>query len=210
MIPMIKHNRFTKISDKILWLNNNWVLKFAVDLIKNNNNGNRQSYYSEIGYTYNNEYKIEMHRDFNYYYIIESVKPVGTSKFKFRISPYDIYFVINAFKQALNWFTDERYKALFIRNKNGDIKFGMDVDTIKVDLIHNSYIEIEPAISQLYLNDIQIGVHLYLGSDDVYVFVPLKIFFALYYHLETCNMYQCACALLSFTERPDVEVINTN
>ena len=163
MIPMVKHVNLVKISDKVMWLNSNWVLKFAVDLAKKTNDG-RQSYYSEFGYTYNNEYRVEISRDFNYYYIIESIKPIiDNSKYKFRILKEDIYFVVSAFKEALKWFTNEQYKALFVRNENGSVTFGMDTESIRIDLMYNSYIEIEPAISQLYLSDAEIGVHLYLG-----------------------------------------------
>ena len=96
MKEMIKivHNDYEKISDTCMWLSNEYILKFTVELNKHNDKFGKINYYKEIGYTSNGEYKVNINRDFIYYLSIESLhRNQNGNKIQIRITINDIYFL---------------------------------------------------------------------------------------------------------------------
>ncbi len=207
MVPLIKHNNYSKISDIIYWINRDWILRFNVELYKKVNN-ERINYHSEFQYMINGKPYTSISRSFNYYISIDASKSdEENNRASLRIYQNDIYFVKQAFNQVHRWFTDPEYKSLFVKTDDGSVTFGMNINSIKVGLTFNTYLEIEPAVS-MNNSEYEIGVHFYLGSDQYRIFIPLRIFFIIYDIITQFNMYQAACTLVNYIERPDIEPVN--
>ena len=50
MARMVNHNNYEKITDEIMWLNNEWILKFNVILNRYNDKYGRVNYHKEVEY----------------------------------------------------------------------------------------------------------------------------------------------------------------
>lgn len=194
---------YEKISDLCMWLSNEYVLKFNVELNKRNTKYGKQNYYKEFGYIADNEFRVNIARDFNYYLSIESIKrAIDGSKLQLRIGINDIYFFKHKLQEVVAWFTSREYKSLFVK-KDGRIIIPVRVEPIIVDIMFNNYIEFEPAIITLDNQEQIIGVRIYLNSDAISFFMNVNTLLSFAYFIDTFNMYQSAQLLLNYLGRPE-------
>ena len=206
MRDMVKivHNDYEKISDNCMWLSNEYILKFTVELNKRNDKFGKINYYKEIGYTMNGEYRININRDFIYYLSIESIhRNQNGNKIQIRITVNDIYFLKYKLNEVIAWFTNKNYQDLFVKKDNKIIILNK-VDPVIVNCAFNTYIEFEPSIYNYENSPEQItGVRIFLGSDGISFFMNLNTLFAFKYFIDTFNMYQSAQNMLTYLGRPE-------
>lgn len=196
----IKHQDYGKITDVCMWLSNNYILKFNVELIKHKSKDN---YHKEIGYNINGCYRVNINRDFDYYLSIESVKRSDEgNKLQLRIGINEIYFFRYNLHGVSSWFTNKSYESLFIK-KDGKIIMPIKVDPIRINIMFNNYIEFEPSICNLDNGDQIIGVRVYLNSDGVSFFMSANNLISFTYFIDTFNMYQSAQLMLNYLGRPE-------
>jgi hypothetical protein len=198
----IVHNNYDKISDLCMWLSNEFILKFTVELNKRSND-NITNFHNEVGYRYNNEYRVNINRDFNYYLSIESVKRLSEDnrKLVIKIGINNIYFFQQALQEISVWFTGDAYKSLFVK-KDGSIIIGTHVKPIRITVMYNNYIEFEPSIQSIGIDQQLIGVRVYLNSDGLSFFMSVERLFGLIYFISNFNMYQSAQLMLNYLGRP--------
>lgn len=201
----IIYNDYEKISDICMWLSNEYVLKFTVELNKHNDKYGKSNFYKEIGYTIDEDYRVNINRDFIYYLSIESIKKtLDGNKLNIRIGLNDIYFLKYKLEQAISWFTDKYFENLFARDNNNKIVMTMKPNPIKIDLSFGNYIEIEPSIFTFDNTLEQLtGVRIYLSSDSNSLFMNINTLFGFKYFIDTFNMYQSAQNMLNFLGRPE-------
>lgn len=201
----IIYNDYEKISDICMWLSNEYVLKFTVELNKHNDKYGKSNFYKEIGYTIDEDYRVNINRDFVYYLSIESIKKtLDGNKLNIRIGLNDIYFLKYKLEQAISWFTDKYFENLFARDNNNKIVMTMKPNPIKIDLSFGNYIEIEPSIFTFDNTLEQLtGVRIYLSSDSNSLFMNVNTLFGFKYFIDTFNMYQSAQNMLNFLGRPE-------
>ena len=201
----IIYNDYEKISDICMWLSNDYVLKFTVELNKHNDKYGKSNFYKEIGYTIDEDYRVNINRDFIYYLSIESIKKtLDGNKLNIRIGLNDIYFLKYKLEQAISWFTDKYFENLFARDNNNKIVMTMKPNPIKIDLSFGNYIEIEPSIFTFDNTLEQLtGVRIYLSSDSNSLFMNVNTLFGFKYFIDTFNMYQSAQNMLNFLGRPE-------
>lgn len=201
----IIYNDYEKISDICMWLSNDYVLKFTVELNKHNDKYGKFNFYKEIGYTIDEDYRVNINRDFIYYLSIESIKKtLDGNKLNIRIGLNDIYFLKYKLEQAILWFTDKYFENLFARDNNNKIVMTMKPNPIKIDLSFGNYIEIEPSIFTFDNTLEQLtGVRIYLSSDSNSLFMNVNTLFGFKYFIDTFNMYQSAQNMLNFLGRPE-------
>ena len=195
---------YEKISDICMWLNNEYVLKFTTELNKHTDKHGKTNFYTEIGYRINNDYRININRDFNYYLSIESIKRnIEGNKLCIRIGLNDIYFLKCNLEKVIVWFTDKQFENLFVKDKN-KIVMTIKPNPVKINLSYNNYIEFEPSIFT-FDNTLEqyIGVRIYLSSDSNSFFMNVNTLFGFKYFIDTFNMYQSAQNMLNFLGRSE-------
>lgn len=206
MNEMVKiiHNDYEKISDTCMWLSNEFMLKFNVELNKHSDKYGKSNFHKEIGYQVNGEYRVNIIRDFIYYLSIESIhRSAEGNKLQLRITINDIYFLKYKLEEVIQWFINKKYENLFMK-KDGRIINTIKVDPIIVNLAFNNYIEFEPSIFSFENSPEQItGVKVYLNSDNISFFMNVNILFGFKYFIDTFNMYQSAQNMLNYLGRPD-------
>lgn len=204
MARILKHNDYEKISDDIMWLNNEWILKFNVILNRYSDKYGRTNYHKEVEYKKNGYNCINITRSFDYFLSIESVHKSNVTGMKesIMIRNTDIYNLIFVLSQAADWFISEKHKDLFAK-KNNKIFMPRKVDSVKVTgLALNKYIEFEPFVKE-FENEEQIGVRIFIGSDDLYFFMEASRFLAFKYIIDNFNMYQSAQLMMNYINPPE-------
>lgn len=206
MVEMVKlvHDNYDKISDTCLYLSNEYVLKFNVELHRKTDKGTR-SYHREIGYTspISNTYRVNINREFRYYFSIESTKsPKNDKRLKLIIAEKDIYFFRFKYKEVVDWFTGEQYNKLFVKDNTGKIIIYNRVNPVKCVISFNEYIEFEPSVLEIN-NESIIGVRVFLNSDGVSFFMNVNMVLTFYDFIWRFNMFQSAQLMINYLQRPN-------
>ena len=206
MIEAIKltHDNYEKITDELMWLSKDWMLKFTVILNRKTDKFGRQNYHKEVGYYKDNNYCVNINRSFDYFLIIESnTKDYNGIKDSVSIRATDMYVLKFKLNAVAEWFTAEHNQGLFAK-KDGKIFMPRSVNPIKITgLMFDKYLEFEPSILTLENGEQMIGVRMYVNSDVNSVFMEISRFLGFKDFIETFNMYQSAQLMLNYLQRPE-------
>lgn len=197
----ILHENYEKITDDLIWLSSNVLLRFTVILNYYSDKYGRNSYHKEVEYySYKaNKNVINIKRSFDYFLSIEDIKNKDNY---IRIGIQDIIGFRMFINKATDWFTGSKYKNLFAR-KDGRLVMLGKVDKLKISSLPlNKYIEIEPIIGEYNNAEQYIGVRIFLSSESNFVDMDINKLFGLKYLLDSINMYQSAQLLLNYIQRP--------
>ena len=197
----IVHNDYEKVSDKIMFLSDEYLLKFNVELNRHVKN-KKDNFYKEFGYSINGEYRVNISREFIYYLSIESVKRSDAGRLQVKINLTDFYFFKMKLQEVVSWFISEQYKNLFAK-KDNRIIIPVKVNPIVVNVSFGQYIEFEPSTTTLNNGEQLIGVRVFLSSDNVSFFMRVNTLLALNDFISYFNMYQSAQLMLNYLGRPE-------
>lgn len=208
--PIIKHNQYEKIVDDILVLGSNAILRFNVILAKYSNRFGRVNYHQEFEY-YNREAgtpTITMRRDFDFYFSIENIRTDSDVPIRqfIMITINDISGFQLFMQDVIRWFDDPAYDGLYVTDSNKkELVMTKQISPIFINLPPgNSYIMAEPMVYVNRYNSQSPGVRLYLSSETNYVEIPLNTIRGLKALLDHTDMYNCACSLINYIQRPDL------
>lgn len=197
-----------KISDDVYTLGPNVLLKFNVSLSRNSN-GKRYHFHKEFEYPSPLDgypTLVTIKRSFDYYLSIESIqKDENGNKLFIRIGVQEYMIFKKGLEEAISWFTDSKYKNLFATNR-GKLVMTSPIPEFKIsNLPMDKYIEFIPTIIDRGAANADKfpGIRMFLGSDSVFVDLSVDRLMGLYYIVSTFNMYQSACDLINYLERPD-------
>lgn len=200
----IVHSDYEKISDELMRLPSNWVIKFNVILNKYSDKYGRQNYHKEVKYTKNGNNCLNINRSFDYYLSIENLfkNDAGYKEF-IMISVNDIYMLKFVLDKACLWFTSNEHSEMFAK-KDGKIFMPRKIDSLRIpNLPMGKYIEIEPFVNEADNRDQIIGVRMFFNSSDNMTFINVSRLFALKYFIDTFNMYQSAQLMINYLQRPE-------
>lgn len=208
----IVHEDYEKISDDILYVSKDVVLRMNVVLSRKNKLNEKVSFHKDFIYDsdkYVNKNKlITTRRSFDYFLSLESIYS----------SSVQVYFTINIFNimqfrvflnNVYRWFNDKKFERLYAIKDNKLIILGR-VDPIEF-YSGNYYIKAEPILIN-YENNQSEGIRLYFNSDTMYTDISLYKLSGLVYLINTADIYQYALGILSYIGAPpmgsQINVIN--
>lgn len=203
--PLIKHDRYNKISDDIYMIGHNAMLKMNVSLYSNSENYGKISYHKEFEYydQVSQSNMITMKRGYDYYLSIENMRSIeGSAKEFIRIGMREIMLVRQAFNAAVTWFTSKEYEDIYAYSKNKLI-MARKTDPIEINnLPMGKFIILEPIIVE-YNEQQDRGVRVYLSSSGNYADLSMYNFMGLTQTLNDVNMILCAQSMLTYLGRPE-------
>ena len=223
MCKFINHNMYEKITDDIMFLSKNWILKFTVLLNRYGDNG-KVNYHKEVMYgKQKSNYAVNINRSFDYFLSFECTqRDESGMKPNVNITLRDMYMFKFKLNQVCEWFTSPEHEGLFMR-KDGKIIRARSVDPIKLsNLKFGKYIEWEPSVLELNNGSQLIGVFMYFGNDLDYTFLTVDTLLSLKYFVDTFDMFTSAQIMLNYLGRPEngtnlynmstykPELVNTN
>lgn len=205
---LIKHDNYEKLVDDVFLLGKNAILRFNVTLAKYSDKFGRVGYHQEFEY-FNREAKrstITMRRDFDFYLSIENIRSDPNTPIKqfLMITVNDILGFRAFLDDIVKWFTAKEFDGLYA-TKNNELVMTKRVPTIAINVPpSNSYIMAEPMICVNKFNEKYQGVRLYLSSETNYVEMSLTRIQGLRYLVSSIDMYNCACSLINYLQRPEM------
>lgn len=206
MNPLIKHDQYDKITDDVFILGDNVSLRFTVILNKHTQKYGTENYHKELEY-YSKKAGhnvVAIRRSFEYFLSVENMRSTETSPMKesIIIGPSEMILFRNFLLGATEWFTSLQFQDLYA-SKNGHLVMTESVNPIRMPTTKYKYLAIEPIIYVDFMNTEYKGVRLYLSSDTNYVEMPFDKMMGLFYLVDKMDMYQCACALINYLQRPE-------
>lgn len=207
MEKAFKQVDFDKLSDDLMLLGFNTILRFNVILSKQVQDNKRYHYHHEYVYD-TNKYAdtkslITLRRQFDFYISIENIKNNESGYKEFiQIRARDIIYVRDQLNYVCNWFRNEEFNIFAYNKEKKLIILGEPEPVYILNLSMDKFIKITPSIIK-YNSMEKIGVRLYLSSDNVYVDIDIDRYMEFVYFMNSINMYQSAQLLINYLQRPD-------
>lgn len=209
-IDPMEFMEYDKISDEVLSLGLNVVLKFNVSLSKTSGERKRFHFYKEYEYPSrcdDIENYITIKRSFDYYMSLENVTKPKTGKGEkafIRIGPSEYMRFKQALEVVMSWFTDKKFKGLFVKN-NGKLIMTSGAPELLFDrLPQGKYIHFIPTVIDYGRgNDMmEPGVTISLADLDNNVSISVDRLMGLYYVVSSYNMFQSAQIMVGYLGCP--------
>lgn len=204
--PFINVADYNKITDTIMTIGSNCVLKFNVILnSENKNTGEVENFHKEFQYYSKrfskNQYSI--FRKFDYFLSIENYVPNDNGfRETIQIGVCEITMAKYLLNSVMEWFLNPDYKDLY-SNKDGRLVITREISPKKV-FLRSKYIEIEPIVYIDADNNTDIGVRMYLNSETNYCEMSFSRFCGLHYMIDSFNLYESAIILINYIQRPEL------
>lgn len=205
--PIIFHEQYEKISDDIMYLGTNTILRMNVILAKKLDDGRRYPYHKEYMYETNKYIDtkniLTLRRGFDYYLSIENIKSLyNTEKEFIMIRVQDMIFIRQQLKIVYKWFVSDNCNVFAISD-NKLIILDKVQPIVICGLASQKYISFEPTIIQYDDDNMIQGIRVHLSSDNNYVDMTIDRFMGFLYIINTINLYESAQLILNYIGRPD-------
>lgn len=200
------YNNINKISANVLNISTNLHLIHCVKVAHRDRDGKREYAHKEYQYNSFTSYSdIKMlssiKLNFESYLLIEDSSCNWTDKNSIRITNKNLHLVVKHIKQALNWFTSDKYKDLYFY-EDGKLKINKEFSLVKeTKLSFDQLMIIKPAIVNVDELDYE-GVYITINNEKCGDYVTLDDFQALYYILKHTNLYTLGLLMMNYLQRP--------
>lgn len=201
---------YKKISDKVMQFTMNGALYFSVDLYslekdKYTKEYRRRYYTQNVWYRdKENEISINLNRRFTPYL---EIRPLNNNKNKLIIGLNSYYKFMLALNVIEEWLTGEKFKALYIKDKEDQIvRTNSNIrDSVYVEGEFGYTAEITPLVmnANTYINKQTPGIGIYINDESEPIFLSLDNAMNFIYFMKTFNMYQAGATLVASLGKPN-------
>lgn len=193
---------YDKISDDIMPLGKNTVMRFNVVLHHNPSGKDPRSFHQEYEYRsakYNFPI-VSIKRVYEYYISIENYKePKDTEKAFIKITQRDFPLFKSALAACIAWHTDSTYSKLYAKDENGNLYLCPPIPApIEIKGMQmGKYLKFEPSV-MLNVRSCteEPSVRLKLASDYNWVELSIDVLMAMYDVLSNLNMFAIAQSMV--------------
>lgn len=199
------YDDYDKISDDLMVIGYNTIVRFNVILSKALKDGRRFHFHQEYEYKSNKYTNVDklvtLRRRFDFYISIENIKSENGIKEFIQIRMKDILYLRARLDEIYRWFIDLS-SDIFAYNKNNELMLYKKVNPVIIELSLNKYLKIEPVVVRYSTGD-TMGVRMFLSSDNNYVDVDVDRLMGFIYLINTINMYESAQLMINYIQRPE-------
>lgn len=200
MNNQIVYEEYVKMSDDIFIIDKFNIIRFNLNLLKYDDKGQEYPFHTEYMYNRFDNTNILIRRKFDYYLSIESIYNHNR---EFVMITSDMFMLFKySLDEVLKWFRDEKYKDLFLINKDGQLKMTTHQPQYEIANLppRNKKITWRPIILNENTYNAEIGVSLEYGN--IVCNMPIQKFMGLYYTLYNFNMLLSAQMMMAYIGRP--------
>ena len=206
MIDPMEFMKYDKISDDVLVLGPNAVLRFSVSLSKISSD-KRYHFYKEFEYpSKSKEFPrlVTIKRSYDYYLSIENVQKnkLTDDKAFIRIGINDLYRFRSQLEEVYRWIFDKRYKSLYATSKGKLVLTNPIPESILGGYPQNKFLRFVPTVIGKDGFPEEKGIELAMSNYNNYVVMNIDRFMGLYYTVTNFNMYQCAQTMVGYLGFP--------
>lgn len=191
---------YDKISDDMMFLAKNTIVRFNLTLSKKYRDNNRYHFHRE--YTYDSKYSdygkvVSIKRTFNYYLSIDRIDDRNKSVM---IRIQDIILLRAKLIEISTWFSDGTFVI-----KNNKLQIYKKKKPIEItNLAENKFILFEPiVIDYENSNTSYQGIRITLSDMNTYSDITIDNFYGFMYLINTIDMFGYAQNMLNYIQRPD-------
>lgn len=201
----LTRDSYERITDDIIYLGQNIILRFCVSLANYDKNGERSSYHKEFAYTFNNNLACTIRRNFNAYLSFDNISQQNSEKKEsVRIGIEDMYLFIEGLKNVIGWY----YSNDIYYNDNGNLILNNKPQPIRIVNSKQKYIEFQAIVIENNLGQQDRGCRIFLNSDSNYTNITIDRLMALWYIISNFNIYQSAQLMLNYFQKPQKQESN--
>lgn len=198
----INFTDYDRITDTLLFFNNNLTLNFTTVMARQDKTGNRISYHLET--EYNSKYigvdkARSIKRNINYYYTIDNRNDFGNG---FILRQSDVAVLCMIIQQKIiPWFFGntriyglvEDGNKLVIKNQYEPVIYSQS---------EYKFLKFEPLILSFEEGTFKEGIRITVNSDSEYADIDIDRFLGFYHLLKNTDMYNVACSMLTYVKTP--------
>ena len=195
---VIVFNDYDKITDNLIWFSSDIVLRFMVQLSVKSREGTRQSFHQEYSYTskfLDTSLSRQIRRNIDCALLIDIKGDFNNSVM---IRYQNMVMLKLKLQTIVQWFT-----KLFKMQDDGKLYIVGKYKNEQVPMDMGKCIEFEPIVITYDDGKCSEGIRMYVNSKNIWVDMDISKFMAFYYLIDTFDMYQNACLLLNYLQRPE-------
>ena len=199
----IQFLQYERMSDDLYYLGKNVVLRFNLGLASYKD-GKRYFFHKEYDYEKNGNRVVTIKRTYDYYLSLENISDNGSGKEFIIIGVKDFLRFKASIETCITWFTDKKFKNLFVQNKNNLI-LTSPIPTCELNgLPSGKYIKYDPVVIEYgqTIDDKQPGVAVTLSNPNNFVEMNVDTLMGLYYIIKDFNMLLMAQGMLAYLAPP--------
>lgn len=203
---IIEHKMYDKISDDLIFLGQNCIVRFNVSLSNYNSETEEfNSYHREyVRKNKNGDSSILIRRSFNYYISIENIKydPILGIKEYIMIGVNDIQLLISTLEAVSNWFVESN--NIYTKNAEGKLFVKANNCSLYIEnLPMGKWLSFFPTIISYPNGDEALGVRIHLSDKNNFTDVNLSNFMGFLYQIKNINMFTSAQNMINYLQRPE-------
>lgn len=197
---MVQFQDYDRITDCLMFLNNNITLNFTVVLSRKGKDGGKVFFHSESQYA--SKYmgvdkNRAIRRNMSFYFTLDNRNDFGNG---FILRPQDVM-MLNMLleQQVLPWFFGD--KRIFNIVDNKLVITGQWQEKAYAQSEYK-YISFAPIVNQFEDGSFKEGVRVTLNHKQEYADMDIDKFMQLVYILKNTDMYGAACSLTTYVKQP--------
>lgn len=197
------HEQYDKISDDVIYVGDNGILRMNVKLNKKTANGMKTPVHTEFLYLDRNQDPlVTIRRSFQYYLSLETLSN-GNYKESIMITQSDFPFVKSMFSSASKWFTEPEFAKLFAM-KDKKVVLAMHPEPLAYTVrAMSKYITMEPQARVSIDGTTDRTVCICMNSRDLITYIKPEDLIGISSFLSTFNMFQSAQGMVNYLGRPE-------
>lgn len=197
------HEQYDKITDDIMYVGDNGIIRMNVKLNKKSSNGIKTPVHTEYLYLDRNQDPlITIRRSFQYYLSLETLSNTY-AKESIMITATDFPFIKSMFASAAKWFTEPEFAKLFTK-KGNKIVLAMHPEPLAYTVkAMSKYITMEPQARISVDGSTDRTVVICMNSRDIISYIKPEDLIGVSSFLSTFNMFQSAQGMVNYIGKPD-------
>lgn len=191
---------YDKISDTLIYLTNDVVLRFNVNLAKKSKDNKRVPFHSEYAYTtakYGTPQTIySIKRNFTYYFTIDDTRDFMNNVLLRAQDVFMLLYLLN--HQVLPWFMGNN--RIFGFNKQNQLNIIGKYTQVEFPLNDYKYMMFLPIILTYEDGTSKEGVRMIINQQNNAVDIDINKFFEFYYTIKNTDMYNAALSMINYVK----------
>ena len=191
---------YEKISDTLVYLTNEVVLRFNVNLAKKSKDNKRVPFHSEYAYTSNKygnpQTTFSIKRNFTYYFSIDDTRDFMNNVLLRTQDVFMLLYVIES--QVLPWFMGE--SRIFGFNKQKQLSIRGKYNQVDFPLNDYKYMIFLPVVLTYEDGTAKEGIRIIINQQTNIIDIDINKFFEFYYTLKNTDMYNAALSMVNYVK----------
>lgn len=187
---------YDKITDTLMYFDNNITLNFVVQLKRNNKGGVKVPFHSEYVYRVFQDEGLSIKRNFRYYFAINDAKDFNNS---IMIQIQDLFLLkIMMENNIIPWYIGS--SRIYSMNDDNNLIIKKKFNVESFPLSDYKYLSFSPIVINYTDNTSKEGVRICFNNNDNFVDITINKFLEFYNYIASTDVYNAAIGLVNYVK----------